>query len=273
MFVGTTDTCPYYPDYAKYQTVNQPTLTHLNLTLLSSQETHSVVITGASRGIGRRIAIAFARETDYALLLTARTKSDLEDTKTLCGKVGDNRVVIMACDAADPRAVQNCSLPGDFPAAKFVVNNAGYFLLKPLGKTTHEEFSGQIESNLFSAVNMTNRFLDDLKSKSHALVINICSEGAVEGRSESGAYAASKHALLGYTRSLRKELMDTEIGVTAINLGQTQSSSWEGSLIDRDLLIDPDDVAKIILNLTLLSPRTVVEEMLVKPQHGRVPPM
>ncbi|SHE31925.1 Short-chain dehydrogenase [Fodinibius roseus] len=240
---------------------------------MSSQETHSVVITGASRGIGRRIALAFARETGYALLLTARTKSDLEDTKTLCGKAGDNRVVVMACNAADPRAVQKCSLPDDFPAAKFVINNAGYFLLKPLEKTTHEEFSGQIESNLYSAVNITNRFLDDLKSKSHGLVINICSEGAVEGRRESGAYATSKHALLGYTRSLRKELMDTEIGVTAINLGQTQSSSWEGSLVDRDLLIDPDDVAEIILNLTRLSPRTVVEEMLVKPQHGRVPPM
>jgi NADP-dependent 3-hydroxy acid dehydrogenase YdfG len=67
--------------------------------------------------------------------------------------------------------------------------------------------------------------------------------------------------------------LKTEIGVTAINLGQTQSTSWEGSLIDRDLLIDPDDVARIILNLVQLSPRTVVEEMLIKPQHGRVPPM
>ena len=67
--------------------------------------------------------------------------------------------------------------------------------------------------------------------------------------------------------------MQTEVGVTAINLGQTQSTSWEGSLVDRELLIDPDDVANIILNLTQLSSRTVVEEILVKPQHGRVPPM
>ena len=240
---------------------------------MSSQESHAVVITGASRGIGRRIAMAFAQETDYALLLIARTKSDLEDTKILCSNIGNNDIAIVACNAADPQEVQKRPLPDDFPAAKFVINNAGFFLLKPLGKTTHEEFAGQIESNLYSAVNITNRFLEDLKSKSHALIINICSEGALEGRKESGAYSASKHALLGYTRSLRQELMDTEIGVTAINLGQTQSSSWEGSFIDRDLLIDPDDVAKIILNLTRLSPRTVIEEMLVKPQHGRVPPM
>lgn len=240
---------------------------------VSSEENHSVVITGASRGIGRRIAQAFARQTDYALLLIARTKSDLADTKTLCGKVGDNQIVIAARDASDSKAVQKIKLPEGFPTPRMVVNNAGSYLLKTLQKTSPEEFQQQIQANLYAAVNITNRFLEDLKAKDHGLVVNICSEGALVGLEDSGAYSASKHALLGYTRSLRKELIDTEVGVTAINLGQTQSTSWEGSLVDRDLLIDPDDVAKIILNLLQLSPRTVVEEMLVKPQHGRVPPM
>ncbi|MDZ7660189.1 SDR family oxidoreductase [Fodinibius sp.] len=240
---------------------------------MDNQREHSVIITGASRGIGRRIAQAFARETDYALLLIARTKSDLKDTKTLCGNIGDNKIAIIPCDAAKPESVEKLKLPKDFPTPKIIVNNAGSFLLKKLEKTSFEEFDQQIKANLYSAVNITQRFLDDLKSKSNSLIVNICSAGAVEGLKDSGAYSASKHALLGYTRSLRQELMETEVGVTAINLGQTQSTSWEGSLIDRDLLIDPNDVAKIILSLTQLSSRTVVEEILVKPQHGRVPPM
>jgi len=240
---------------------------------VSKQSHHSVVITGASRGIGRRIAQAFARKTKYALLLVARTKSDLKDTKTLCSNLGENEIVIQSLDASNPKAAKKISLPDGFPAPKIIINNAGSFLLKKLETTSHEEFEQQIQANLYSAVNITNRFLDNLKQKSHGLIINICSVGATEGLKDSGAYSASKHALLGYTRSLRKELMETEVGVTAINLGQTQSTSWEGSLIDRDLLIDPDDVAQIILNLVQLSPRTVVEEMLVKPQHGRVPPM
>lgn len=240
---------------------------------MESQQEHSVVITGASRGIGRRIAQAFARNTNFALLLIARTKSDLKDTQTLCQNIGDNEIAISTCDASKPQAVQRITLGKGFPKPKIIINNAGSFLLKKLQKTTHEEFTEQVQANLFSAVNITQHFLDGLKNKSNALIINICSVGAIEGLKDSGAYSASKHALLGYTRSLRKELLDTEIGVTAINLGQTQSTSWEGSLIDRDLLIDPDDVAKVILNLIDLSPRTVVEEILVKPQHGRVPPM
>ncbi|TYP95368.1 Short-chain dehydrogenase [Fodinibius salinus] len=240
---------------------------------MTSDHKHSVIITGASRGIGRRIAQAFARETDYALVLVARTKSDLKDTKTLCGNIGDNEITILPLDASDPKSTKSITLPDEFPTPKIIINNAGSYLLKTLEKTSHQEFNEQIQANLFSAVNMTNCFLDDLKQKSHSFIINICSVGATEGLKDSGAYSASKHALLGYTRSLRQELMETKVGVTAINLGQTQSTSWEGSLIDRDLLIDPDDVAKIILNLILLSPRTVVEEILVKPQHGRVPPM
>ena len=240
---------------------------------MENQQEHSVVITGASRGIGRRIAQAFAGNTDFALLLIARTKSDLKDTQTLCRNIGDNEIAISSCDASDPQAVQKIKLAKGFPRPKIIINNAGSFLLKKLQETTHEEFAEQIQANLFSAVNINQHFLDDLKEKSNSLIINICSVGAVEGLKDSGAYSASKHALLGYTRSLRKELLNTKIGVTAINLGQTQSTSWEGSLIDRDLLIDPDDVAEIILNLTNLSPRTVVEEVLVKPQHGRVPPM
>ncbi len=240
---------------------------------MSSDQNHSVVITGASRGIGRRIAVAFARESDFALLLIARTESDLSETKALCADGEDNNILTVVCDAADPEAVSAIPLPDDFPSPKIIINNAGSFLLKSLGETSHEEFVQQVRSNLFSAVNITNRFLSDLKSKSHALIVNICSEGALEGRKESGAYSASKHGLLGYTRSLRKELMDTEIGVTAINLGQTESTSWKGSSIDRNRLVDPDDVAMLIVSLSRLSARTVVDEMLITPQHGRVPPM
>lgn len=240
---------------------------------MSSQKTNSVVITGASRGIGRRIALAFAEQTDYALLLVARTMVDLEETERLCNSKGSNKITLSSCNISNVEAVRNITLPEGWPDPNIIINNAGSFLLKELQDTSTEELEQQVQANLFSAVNMTNRFLNELKEQDHAFVINICSVSALEGRKDSGAYAASKHALLGYTRSLRKELIDTEVGVTAINLGQTESTSWDGSSMDRNLLIDPDDVAQLILSITRLSPRTVVEEIVVKPKHGRVPPM
>ncbi|WP_138429877.1 SDR family NAD(P)-dependent oxidoreductase [Fodinibius saliphilus] len=240
---------------------------------MQSQSQHSVVITGASRGIGRCIALTFAQKTDFALLLIARSVKGLEETKRQCKSAGCNLIHIISCDASDANAVAGIELPDDFPIPKVLVNNAGNFLLKKLSDTSSEEFMQQIQANLFTAVNTTNRFLDDLIANEQSLIVNICSVAATEGREESGAYSASKHGLLGYTRSLRQELMDTKVRVTAINLGQTESTSWEDSTIDRQRLIDPADVAQLIITLTNLSSRTIIEEMNIKPQHGRVPPM
>lgn len=233
----------------------------------------SILITGASKGIGRNIAVTFAKMTTRPLLLISRDKQGLQETQNMCLEAGGEQVKIIICDLTDEKQVASIRVPDSFPAPGILINNAGSYLLKGLSETSHEEFLEQVQSNLFTAVHTTNRFLDKLKGMDRALIVNICSVGSLEGLKESGAYSAAKHALLGYTRSLRKELINTTVGVTAINLGQTQSTSWEGSNIDRNLLIDPRDVARLIVTLTQLSPRTLAEEIVLKPQHGRVSPM
>jgi len=238
-----------------------------------SFESSSVIITGASRGIGRSIAAIFSSKTDHPLVLIARSQEGLEKTKELCLEAGASKITVISCDLTKESEIAEISLPGDFPKPGIIINNAGSYLYKTLANTASTEFIEQIETNLLSAVYVTNRFLKDLKSRERGIIINICSVGALEGLKESGAYASSKHALLGYTRSLRKELMQSNIAVTAINLGQTKSTSWESSDVNPLLLIDPDDIGKLLVTLTELSPRTVAEEIIVKPQRGRVPPM
>jgi short-subunit dehydrogenase len=232
-----------------------------------------VLITGASQGIGRSIAITFAKETNRPLILMARNHENLAETKTLCEAEGSNRVELIACDATDAEAVKNIMLPDDLPDPSLLINNAGSYLYKPLETTTEEEFRHQINVNLFTAVNITSRFLPSLKKMERGLIVNISSVGATRGLAESGAYSAAKHALMGYTRSLRKELLGTNIGVTALNLGQTHSPSWSGSSVSPVDLIDPKDVANLIVAIFGLSSRSVVEELLLQPQHGKVPPM
>lgn len=236
-------------------------------------DSSSVLITGASQGIGRKIAVVFATDTDRPLLLVSRNEEKLLETRQLCKEAGASRAEVIASDLSDEKQTRSLAIPDDAPSPGILINNAGSFLLRGLSDTTYSEFQKQIQANLLTAVNTTSRFLDELKSLDRALIVNICSTSSLEGRKESGAYAASKHALLGYTRSLRQELMDTNVGVTAVNLGQTHSTSWEGSSIDRNLLIAPEDVARLIITLTRFSPRTLAEEILLAPQHGRVPPM
>ena len=232
-----------------------------------------VLITGASQGIGRSIAITFASETDRPLILMARNLQNLSETKELCEAEGANRVELIACDATDAEAVKSVTLPADMPEPSLLINNAGSYLYKPLETTTEGEFRHQINVNLFTAVNVTSHFLPSLKKMERGLIVNISSVGATRGLAESGAYSAAKHALLGYTRSLRKELLGTNVGVTALNLGQTHSPSWAGSSVSPVDLIDPKDVASLIVAISRLSPRSVVEELLLQPQHGKVPPM
>jgi len=233
----------------------------------------AVVITGASRGIGRQIALEFVKRTDRPLILIARDKDALEETKSLIADHGQNTVHILPVDAGEPGNVWGIKEDQFEHKPGIIVNNAGNFLHKELLDTSYNEFQQQLQANLLTAVNITGRFLSYLERLDRGLVINICSVGALRGLPESGAYSASKHALLGYTRSLREELKHTKIGITAVNLGQTESHAWDDAEIDRNLLIDPADVGRLIVELTQLSSRSLVEEILIQPQHGTVPPM
>lgn len=243
---------------------------------MSDQKT--IVITGASQGIGREIARVFAHSTSHHLILMARNADNLDETIRLCTSESANpgiarHIISIPVDLTDPEAVQSICLPGELPTPSILILNAGHFLYKSLANTSHEDFSAQISQNLFSSVHVVSRFLPAMKERGAGSVFGIDSVGALKGLPESGAYSASKHALLGYLRSLRKELLKTGIGVTAIHLGQTYSPSWDGSQINPDWLIDPADVGHLILSLTRLSVRSIVEEITLMPRKGEVPPM
>lgn len=233
----------------------------------------SVLITGASQGIGRSIAVTFAAVTNRPLLLLSRNEEKLLETKKLCMNAGATYVEVLACDATEPDQLSKLTISEGFPKPGIIINNAGSYLYKFLKDTSLSEFQEQINLNLFTTVNVVKRFLDTLLEFDRALIVNICSVGALHGLAESGAYSSAKHAVLGYTRSLREELKDTEVGVTAINLGQTHSTSWDNSTMSPDKLINPTDVAALIVQLTKLTRRTLVEEIIIQPQHGRVSPM
>lgn len=227
----------------------------------------SVVITGASRGIGRRIALAFAAETAHPLFLIARDATALETVRRECLEAGAPAVETAVCDLTSADEINRLS-PSEVAEPGILVNNAGTFLLKPLQETDVTEFDREWAINTRAPFLLCRQFLPALKEIDRGLIVNITSVSALKGQARSGAYSSTKHALLGLTRSLRLELRRSQVAVTAINLGQTFSTSWEGVDVDPAELIDPDDVARLIVTLSRFSPRTVAEEITLQPQAG-----
>ncbi len=236
-----------------------------------SFEQTSVLITGGSKGIGLEIAKVFARSTKHPIVLIARNKAELETAKQACEQKGATHVETISADLTDAEALSSIDFEALNPG--IIVNNAGSFLFKNLQDSSSSEFESQFRINTLGAFNISQAVLPVLKKQGRALIVNICSQASLKGYGDSGAYTMSKHALLGYTRSLRKELMDTNIAVSAINLGQTYSTSWHEVDIDPKKLIDPKDVGQLIVALSQLSAQSVVEEINLMPQGGEVKPM
>lgn len=236
-----------------------------------SFEDSTVLITGGSRGIGLEIAKAFAINSNHPLLLIARNESDMLSAKSDLENLGAKKVNILSLDLSDSVAIKKAKF--ESYNIGVLINNAGSYLYNLLENTSIEQFESQFKINTLSAFALTQEILPSLRKKERALIVNICSQASLRGYGDSGAYTMSKHALLGYTRSLRKELYKTNIAVSAINLGQTFSDSWKGIDVDVEKLIDSVDVGQIILTLSKLSKRTVAEEINIMPQSGEIPPM
>jgi short-subunit dehydrogenase len=233
------------------------------------EKKEAVLISGGNQGIGLSIARIFARNTDYALLLTARNEKKLGEAADQLEKEGAEEVHILPADLSDEKEIQAIRLP-EHLTLKILINNAGSYLHGSLQDTNRQDFILQFELNTLTAYHLTSRFLTELKQQDRAYIINICSQASLEGKDDAGAYTMAKHALLGYTRSLREELKQSNVAVTAINLGQTFSPSWDGQDVDPKKLIHPEDVGRIALMITQLSPQTVIEEISVMPQEGEL---
>ncbi|MCH8556197.1 MAG: SDR family oxidoreductase [Balneolia bacterium] len=228
----------------------------------------SIVITGASRGIGRSIAGVLASLLPNPLILISRDEKGLNETKKYCNQKGNNRISIFSCDLSKDSEVREIVKNEAFRNVSVLINNAGFYLQKTVLESGPEDYLSQFEANTLTAVQLTNALLPDLDSQAESRLIFTCSVTAQKGQARCGAYSASKSALNGYIQSMREALLDSSIAVTSIILGQTFSTSWDGSGIDPNRLADPDDVGRVIESLCRLSSRTCVEELVIRPQQG-----
>jgi short-subunit dehydrogenase len=121
---------------------------------------------------------------------------------------------------------------------------------------------------VLSAYWLSRALLPKLQQSDKALIVNVCSIASLAAYPPGGSYAVSKYALRGLSATLRDELKESGIKVTAIFPGATWSASWEGVDLPQERLMQAEDVAEAIVNLLRMSPQAVVEELVMRPQLG-----
>jgi short-subunit dehydrogenase len=230
----------------------------------------NVVITGASRGLGKAIAHIFA-QNGHNLYLTSRNEVALyKAVEELMVAYPDVTIKAQAFDLSvkeQAQAFGNWVLHFNVPI-DVLVNNAGLF--DP--GSVYNEPDGTLEHmmavNLFSAYHVTRSVIDKLIQQNSGHIFNMCSIASFKAYPNGGAYSISKYALAGFSTNLREEMKPFNIKVTAVYPGAAYTDSWEGSGVDRKRIMQPDDIAKLIYTASQLSPQACVEEITLRPQLG-----
>ena len=229
-----------------------------------------VVISGAGKGIGKALAQRFAAE-GFSLALCARTEADLQNLQAeLTQKHPEIEVFIRPTDVSIKtqvlsfaQMIEETGLP-----VEVLINNAGVFLPGQIHQEEDGALEKQIETNLYSAYHLTRGLVPRMIEAERGHIFNMCSTASITAYTNGGSYCISKFALLGMSKVLREEMKPHNIRVTSILPGATLTNSWAGSDLPEERFMPPEDVAEVAFNAYQLSDRTVVEEILMRPQLG-----
>ena len=224
------------------------------------------IVTGASRGIGRAVALTLA-QSGASVSLAARTETQLEMLRTEIAAFG-GEVPVFPTDIGredDVIALVRRTVER-FDRLDIVINNAGLGMFGPLETTTVEQW------NLLMAVNARGAFLlcreaiPYLRQQELSFIVNISSVVGHKGYANQSAYSASKHALMGMTKALAKEVQKDGIRVHAICPGGVDTDLVRDARPDLDpaVLMQPQEIADIVLFLVTRRGNAVIDQVNVR---------
>ena len=232
-----------------------------------------ILITGASQGIGAAIAKTFAREVKGArLALVARSARKLAAVARAGGRRGAGGGVF-PCDVTDAAAVKTMAraVTRRFGVVDVLVNNAGVFRPAPFLKTAPTQFDDLLAVNLRSVLLVSQAFVPAMVRRRRGDVFNMGSIAGLQSYPGGAAYCAAKFGVTGLTKVMREELKSKGVRVTLVCPGATFTPSWDGSGVTADRIMPAEDIGRAILDVYRLGRRTVVEEIILRPQLGDLP--
>jgi 3-oxoacyl-[acyl-carrier protein] reductase len=230
----------------------------------------TALITGATQGIGRATAFALG-QAGYKIGVCARTESKVRSLVEELRREGIEAAGA-AADVGKPdqaeRAVQEVSRAlGDI---EILVNNAGILIAKPFEDLTLEDWDATMTTNVRSLFLMTRAVLPAMRRRRRGTVVNVASLAGRQGFVGGTAYTASKHAVLGFSRSLMLEARKDNVRVITICPGSVATGMMEDQPMlkaDPSRILQPEDVAGTILHALSLPARALVSELDLRPTN------
>jgi len=222
------------------------------------------LITGASRGIGRAIALALAPTHD--LVLTARDTKALAEVAVSCTALG------AACQTVplnlrDPDAIS--AALGRF-VPDVLINNAGLAVMKPFLELTPDDWHSQVDVNINALYHVTRAVLPAMTKRGSGHVITI---GSLAGRNTfvgGSCYSGTKHFVMGFSESLMLEVRDFGIKVSVVMPGSVDTDLFpEGT--DRSWMLEPRDVAEVVAHMIATPPHALQGRVEVRPLSPKRP--
>lgn len=231
----------------------------------------NAIITGATRGMGRAIAIAFAKE-GLNVAICSRKQADVDAFAEELQQINPViKVVGLQADISVKEQVLAFAghAEQELGFINVIVNNAGMYESSSILDDDEQAFERLMNTNLMPAYQLYRYFGKTLMSAGKGHIFNICSSASVHPVIEAGTYSVTKFALLGLNHVMRLELQQYGVKVTAVIPGSTLTSSWDGVAVDSAKFIMPDDIASAILNAYRMSAGANVDTITIKPVFGQ----
>lgn len=229
----------------------------------------NVIITGGSKGLGKAMAMKFAKE-GHSLVLCARSLEVLEVTqKEIQALFPDIDVHVFRADLSkkeDVLAFGNFCLEKGSP--DILINNAGSYIQGNCADGSTEMMHTMMDINFYSAFYLSQMLIPKMKALKKGHIFNICSIASQKAYANGGCYSVSKFALYGFSQNLRLELKDHGIKVTSVLPGAVFTDSWSGFDNSNNRIMNPEDIANMVFAAAQLSPQAVVEEIVLRPLLG-----
>ena len=229
----------------------------------------TAVITGASSGVGKSLAIQLS-DAGYKVVLAARSENKLNAIAEEIQTKGGNCLVVPT-DVSQPEQINNLKVRTlEYGDVFVVINNAGLGKFCKIEDVTLEDWNRQLDVNLRASFLVSQAFIPGMKQREKGMLVFMNSVAGKKGYPYSAAYVASKFGMRGLADSMREELRENNIKVISIHPGAVDTPFWDeaGVNFPREEMLDTFTLAQSIMHAIQSPGNFTVEELVVRRTAG-----